>query len=392
MRVLLNIVSTIVSTILIIISFFLFILIIGLLIPGIPLLSMGSSMVTSFFTVQLLIASIIIGGLSFALFKWRRRKIAMVSLGFSIIAFLGFTIAIAQLKSFAGKSGVDISISKGAKLGIAWGVPDTLKSILYDSVDGHKLFMDISKPADFATKTDLIPVVMIHGGGYVTGSRGMMPNWQYFYTNRGYVVFDVDYRLSTKSYHTWDKSAKDIVTALDWVNQNSGEYHVDMHKLIISGSSAGGALALLAAYGLVDKTFQTISDVPVPKAVIALYPAQELVSAYYKKAEGQKQGQEYCNQYFGGSPEYIPQAYAFVYPGNHIRKSTPPTLIIAGKVDVLVPFEGQEKLAGDLKKTGVPFQLVNLPYGVHGFDLSSNSLSSQVAYGITAKFLDKYVN
>jgi len=59
----------------------------------------------------------------------------------------------------------------------------------------------------------------------------------------------VQYRLATKEYQTWDKAATDINSAIVWLTENQNTYKLDMSELVLAGSSAGGSLALQAAYG-----------------------------------------------------------------------------------------------------------------------------------------------
>ena len=130
-----------------------------------------------------------------------------------------------------------------------------------------------------------IPVVLIHGGGYVRGTRNLEPAWARFFNRRGYVVFDVDYRLATASYFTWDKAAPDIATAIVWIGNHAAQYHVDMSRLILAGSSAGGGPALQTAYGINDGTVKVLlrwARLYPAKAVVALYPSQDLTGLWKK--------------------------------------------------------------------------------------------------------------
>jgi len=142
--------------------------------------------------------------------------------------------------------------------------------------------MDISKPNNFNSQEALTPVVLIHGGGFTGGTRNEEPAWTQFYNDRGYVVFDVDYRLATATYHTWDKAAPDIATAIVWIGNHAADYHVDMSKLIIAGASAGGGLALRVAYGIQDGTLKAYEPglLAQAKAVVAIFPAQDMTAIW----------------------------------------------------------------------------------------------------------------
>lgn len=140
--------------------------------------------------------------------------------------------------------------------------------------------MDISKPKNSDSKTPLTPVVSIHGGAFTASTRNEEPAWTEFYNDRGYVVFDVHYRLATSTYHTWDKAAPDIATAIVWIGKHAKEYNVDMSKLIVSGASAGGGLALQVAYDIQDGTLKAYESGELAKAqaVVAIFPGDDLTA------------------------------------------------------------------------------------------------------------------
>ena len=259
------------------------------------------------------------------------------------------------------------------------------KSLKYATVDGKDLYVQIAEPQNSSDKKRT-PIVMIHGGGFVSGERNHSPSWTKFYNERGYVVFDVDYRLATETYHTWDKASADIASAIVWVSQNAEKYNVDMDKLLITGESSGGGLAIQVAYGISDGTLKSYlpGELSRPRAVIALYPAQNIIALW---KEGNK---EFNTEYIGGSPKDYPKEYEALMPINHITKNTPPTLIIAGESDHLVPYDTQVSLVTALKKAGIPVDEVGMKYSEHAFDSAASSLQSQIARAAAARFLDSY--
>ena len=255
--------------------------------------------------------------------------------------------------------------------------------------------MEISKPRDFSGQAALTPVVLMHGGGFVAGTRNEEPAWNQFYTDRGYVVFDVDYRLATANYHTWDKAAADIATAIVWIGKHAAEYHVDMRKLILAGASAGGGLALQVAYGIEGETLQAYEAGPLAqaKAVVAIFPGHNMTAIWNSTTrflwmDNHKVGEAYI----GGSPDDYPEAYATVDAGNHLSSHSPPTLVIAGITDHAIPYESQVRLVGDLAKMGVPHTFISLPFTDHFSLFRPAGLSGQIAFQGVGHFLDIYAN
>lgn len=366
--------------------------IVGVYFPNISFVGEIGTIVMSLFSLHLVILSVILGILGLFLLKFGWKKLGMTSIITTIVFIIGFSIPIGQIVQVANQYDAKISWTKQLFSMPDMGGPDLDKSVKYATKDGTDLYMDISTPSKAESKK-LTPIVLIHGGGFVAGTRNQSPSWTQFYLDRGYVVFDVDYRLAKEDYTTWDKAAPDVASAIVWIGQHADTYHVDMDKLLISGGSAGGSLALQVGYGLNDGTLKPYisGEVYKPKAVVAVYPAQNLTNIWY---EGTNffgmDGEEFLGAYIGGSPAEKPEAYAAVDVGKHITKTTPPTLLLVGKNDHLLPYNGQVAFEKLLTKNNVPNEFVAIPFNDHFFDLSAGSIASQISYQVTADFLDKY--
>ncbi len=230
-------------------------------------------------------------------------------------------------------------------------------------------------------------------GAGMSGEREIFePAWTRFFNQRGYVVFDVDYRLATVSYFTWDKAAPDIATAIVWIGKHAAQYNVDMSRLILAGSSAGGGLALQTAYGINDGTVKSyeVGAVYPAKAVVALYPCQDLTGLWKKNPRLFGVGLRALSEAFiGGTPEQYPDRYALVDAGTHVSSSSPPTLMIVGKNDHLLPFSDQKALAEKLSAAGVMNEFVALPFNDHFFTIAVGSLGSQISFKVANDFLMK---
>lgn len=369
------------------ISAILTLLVIGTFIPKLKFVGVMGTIASSFFLTDLWILALLISFISFLSMKGNKKKIQMALFVLSTIAGIGFSYAIISLFHEARTQKVDISLLDSMTSFPIIGKPDMKKSLKYATADGKDLYVQISGPQNSLEK-ERTPIVMIHGGGFVSGERNHLPAWTEFFNKRGYVVFDVDYRLATDTYHTWDKASADIASAIVWISQNAENYDVNMDSLLIAGASSGGGLALQVAYGISDGTLKAYlpGELSQPKAVIALYPAQELVELW------EKGNKEYNTKYIGGSPEEFPKQYEALLPINHITKNTPSTIIVAGESDHLVPYDTQGTLVRALKKAGIQVDEVGIKYTEHSFDSAASSLQSQIARGSVARFLDAYAN
>jgi acetyl esterase len=195
-------------------------------------------------------------------------------------------------------------------------------------------------------------------------------------------------------YHTWDKAAPDIATAIVWVGNHAADYHVDMNKLIIAGASAGGGLALQVAYGIQDGTLKPYEPgaLAQAKAVVAIFPSQDMTAIWnsttsFLGIDNHKVGEAFI----GGSPQTYPQAYATVDVSNHITRHSPPTIVIAGEHDHAIPYQSQVQFVDDLTKMGVPHELISIPFTDHFFVFRPGGISGQIAFQGAGHFLDTYV-
>jgi acetyl esterase len=226
----------------------------------------------------------------------------------------------------------------------------------------------------------------------VKGERSMGADWDRWLSERGYTVFDVDYRLAPPV--TWKLAAEDTACAASWIAANANTYHVDPDRMLAAGQSAGGGLALQLAYGLSEGIVQSSCGgaVPPPKAVFAIYPPDDFALGWNKDTKlGPITARKLLTAYLGGSPEEFPERYRAVSATLHVRAGLPPIFIAAGENDHLVPHEGHVEFVRKLDAAGAPNALVSIPYADHGFDVAWGSVGSQITRHAAGEFLQKYL-
>ena len=90
-------------------------------------------------------------------------------------------------------------------------------------------------------------ILALHPGSWQAGDKGQWfaPHHRYL-ASQGYVVFDVQYRLSQEAI--WPAQLEDVRCAMQWIQAHADTYQVDIDRVALLGRSAGAQLALRAAY------------------------------------------------------------------------------------------------------------------------------------------------
>jgi acetyl esterase/lipase len=139
------------------------------------------------------------------------------------------------------------------------------------------LLLDLYRPTNIGQGAlpALSPgIVLIHGGGFVSGSKSDLAALAQTYTTYGYTVTSINYRMSgdnpppssgpadtmispappfvqlsqPQSGYVINAAVADANTAMGWMRDNAATYSVDTNHIAIGGGSAGAITSLLQAY------------------------------------------------------------------------------------------------------------------------------------------------
>lgn len=275
------------------------------------------------------------------------------------------------------------------------------------SGNGRQLLCDVWQPHQSIVPSGLA-FVYLHGSAFYLLDKdlGTRPFFQQL-TALGHVVMDVAYRLSPET--DMMGMIADVKRAVAWMKENAHSYGVDPHRIVIGGGSAGGHLALLAAYTANNRDFLPRDlegkDTEVC-GVISLYGSSDMTDIYYhvnqhlttRDVPGRKRkavptkmprwmvkamGEEYHRLGFdkgfvnagalapllGGHPDECPETYARFSVITHVHPGCPPTLLIHGTHDIMAPVTSTRKLYRRLVEDNVRTALHLLPQTDHAFDL-----------------------
>lgn len=257
-------------------------------------------------------------------------------------------------------------------------VPDArvTRNLTFAAPSNRALTLDVYRPV----KVGRFPVVVqIHGGSWRNGDPSDNSDFAQWLTSAGYVVFSIDYRRAPE--WKWPTQLADIDSALAWINAHSNEYEADTSRVVLLGRSAGGHLAMLAAY---------TAPHPGVRGVVSLYGPIDLANSYRNPPHPDPLDiRKIEDGFIGGPPDKFLREYDSASPMSFALsgKSLPPTLLIYGGRDNVVEPKYARLFAERLNETGTSAAYLEIPWAEHGFDAVFSGVSSQLSLYYTERFL-----
>ncbi len=194
------------------------------------------------------------------------------------------------------------------------------------------------------------PVLLyLHGGGWVAGSPKSHRRLVQRFAEAGYLTVNLDYRLAPE--HPFPAGYDDCAFAARWVHENAARWNGAADRIAIGGDSAGGNLAAAVAVGP-GHTF---------RAALLIYGIFDFAGAVERGAMGIE----------GVARAYLDAGYPAaladprVSPIRNVTSKFPPTFLIVGSADALLP--ESRAMAEALKTAGVPHELRVVSDMIHGF-------------------------
>ncbi|NYD41696.1 alpha/beta hydrolase [Nocardioides panaciterrulae] len=128
------------------------------------------------------------------------------------------------------------------------------RDVVYDPRHGKRGLLNVYRPAG-RQLADAPVLLQIHGGGWTLGSKDQqgIPLMQHL-AAKGWVCVAINYRLAPRD--AFPAQIVDVKRAIAWIRQHIADYGGDPSYLAITGGSAGGHLAALAALTPNDPTWQ----------------------------------------------------------------------------------------------------------------------------------------
>ncbi|WP_228852561.1 pectinesterase family protein [Aegicerativicinus sediminis] len=194
------------------------------------------------------------------------------------------------------------------------------ENLTYKSIGDRELKLDVYVPTVNNGK-NFTAVLLIHGGGWASGSKENQRVMAQHLAVNGYVGIPVSYRLSEEA--PYPAGVIDLKDAIRWIRQNGPEYSINPDQIAVLGTSAGAQLATLigttADLNIFKPSNSTVSD-----KVQAILNIDGIVSFVHSEAE---EG-DYAAFWLGGNKTDAFKTWKEASPLEYVGKDTPPTLFL----------------------------------------------------------------
>lgn len=278
-------------------------------------------------------------------------------------------------------------------------------SYLPTGLSAHRL--DVYRPALVARgQAAPAPVVLyVHGGGFRILSKDTHWLMGLAFARRGYVVFNVSYRLAPK--HRFPAAIEDVCQALRFVVANARGYGGDPARIVLAGESAGGnlvtSLAMATSYRRREPFARSVFDLGVsPRAVVAACGLLQVSDTRrFKRRWPHMSGfiadrlEEVTEAYLGEPLEIDPVLRELADPlvvlerGDRPDRPLPPFFAPCGTKDPLL--DDTRRLERALHALGVPCEAKLYPGELHAFHALVMRQNAKRCWADTYRFLDQHV-
>jgi len=247
---------------------------------------------------------------------------------------------------------------------------------------GRRNQLDLYLPE---ASTEPAPVLLqVHGGAWTIGRKDQqaLPLMQHL-ARRGWVCVAINYRLAPRD--RFPAQIIDVKRAIAWIRDNIAEHGGDPRYLAITGGSAGGHLAALAALTPNDPAFQpgfedadTTVQVAVPH-----YGFYDIAASTGLPSSQVVRDRFLAKRVFATTWDADPEAFEAADPILRVNPEAPDFLVVHGSNDTLVPVAQGRLFARRLREVSRRSVVyVELPGTQHAFDILPSIRGSHVVRAV----------
>ena len=259
---------------------------------------------------------------------------------------------------------------------------DRKEDVIYARKFGTALTMDVFTPK---ANCNGAAIVLVVSGGFRSAHSDINLGYIRPLLKRGYTVFAVVH--GSQPHFTVPEIIDDMNKSVRYIRHHAKDYGIDGDRIGICGASAGGHLSLMLGtagkkanpdgISSVDRESSRVQAVACffPPTDLLNYgtPGKEMIHATdhgmpFRPAFDYRELDKKTNVWVPiTDPARLREITRQVSPITHVSPDDPPTMIIHGDADVLVPLQQSESFIAKLQSAGVPAKLVVKKKAGHGW-------------------------
>ena len=246
---------------------------------------------------------------------------------------------------------------------------DQKMDVVYGEVHGTGLLMDVFTPK---AKPNGLAIIDVVSGAWHSDRRKIrdhtLAQVYNIFCSHGYTVFAI--RPGSRTRYTGLEMVANVKTGIRYVKEHAAEYKIDSDHLGLTGASAGGHLALLAAVtpeeGRPDARQPALRHSTKVSAAAIFFPPTDFLDWNGKPADLERLGDLlFLGGAKGHSEEELQERARQLSPARLVKGPTIPFLLIHGDADPLVPLQQSQKMVEVLKAAGGSAELIVKKGGGH---------------------------
>jgi len=232
-----------------------------------------------------------------------------------------------------------------------------IQDVVYMKAGGAAFTMDVVKP----TKPNKAAVVFMVSGGWIS-DHAMIKSFgasvEKVFVDAGFTVFEVVHGAQPRFKVA--EIVEQVRTAVRFVHAHAADYGIDTNRVGVTGISSGGHLSLMIA-GSPDSPVNAVAAIAPPTDLAnwgkpSFVFVDDPVLAMFVPAMGIDPK----------APKSEIEAMAKkLSPITLVNAKYPPTLIVHGDSDKVVPLQQAQVMDQALAQVGVPHKLEIVPGGGH---------------------------
>ena len=281
---------------------------------------------------------------------------------------------------------VALFISIVGGLVIFFGTYTLYRDVSYGEKEAN--VMDIYIPNEAYRRESNGVILFIHGGSWSGGDKADETVRCRMLASQGYIVANVNYTLwsedTADTYHV-SQVLDELDAALLAVQSFALERGITVDKAAPVGYSAGAHLAMLYAYSRAETAPMDIAFVASMAGPATVSPAvwgEDMAIRVSRRLTGVEISPEMLRS---GEADEI---FASISPTSFINENTPPTLLMQGEKDTVVPPANADALVEKFTAFGIPFDDIRFENSDHS--LLQNPIKHAKFYGMLFEYCKRY--